>query len=350
MDELLLALSFAALLASAALLFGIVRRARRGPKVDLFDAASAVRAGDGTARLARALSVVQADGAGAGYVRRWAFAFPAVAALAAGGTALAGIAQAGSHVDGTWIQYPSTLRALAAREAYRSLDPGLWAAPSDVAMASAVGAILPRAPARLLQLRLLDGAGGVLAEDVLPAGAALQARGFAVRAWAIGPSVPVALLGPDGGTLLEAVVPLWPGAGVGAYSGRIDLSPGVAELRVANWPGPTEETVEVEATVRIGERVVFRGGVEPGRPIPVGGEVRLIAGAVRPFAGLGLSRPGPRRAVAGCAALVALALCAATLISPRPYWYREEEGGSLAVSPRSAWALLTLRARRRGAP
>ncbi len=344
-DGVLLLLATVALVASAALLAAVLRRAVRGPATLRRDRPE-VRAGDAAARLARALASAADARGGAGDLRRWGFAFPAVAAIAAAGVAFAGIAQATWRADGRWIQLAGTRRALSAGEAYGALALGLLAAPSDVGLTAALLEISDREVARRLRVRLVDPSGATLADGPIDGGSSVEARGFAVEAWAMGPAVPVTVAGPDGAKVLEVAVPLWPGPQPGTWAGAIDLPAAALDLRVEGWPRPAGERVEVAATVRAGARVVREGPLEVGRAVYAGRALTLVAGPVQPFAGLRIARTAPARAALGCLAVLLLALGGWAVAPPRPYRFRAEEDGSVSISPRSAWALLATRAAR----
>src|SRR6266496_1746536 len=253
---------------SAAMAARSVLHFLRGP-ASRFDCQRAVRCDASGAAPVRERAVRRDPGGGAGYVRRWAAAFPVVAWLAACGVLTAGLLNFAMRAEGRWVQYAESGRDLDQRQTYRDLDLGLLADPSQLRFGVLVGAIRPRDPSRLLDLQVVDSTGRLVRDGALGAGQATSVAGIALYQWAMGPGIHLTVIHQEKGRLFDEPVPLWPaGGGGGAYaetlrSGNLEL-----RVRVDGWPWPDDDSGTANVTLRDGPQVLFEGVVEPRKVYP----------------------------------------------------------------------------------
>ena len=327
---------------SAAMAIRSALRLLRGP-AERFDAERAVRCDAAGAVRVRERAVRRDPGGGAGYVRRWAAAFPVVAWLAACGVLTAGLLNFAMRAEGTWIQYAESGRDLDQRQTYRDLDLGLLADPSQLRFGVLVGAIRPRDPSRLLDLQVVDSTGRLVRDGALGAGQATSVAGIALYQWAMGPGIHLTVIHQEKGRLFDEPVPLWPAGGGGAYaetlrSGNLEL-----HVRVDGWPWPDEASGTANVTLRDGPQVLFEGVVEPRKVYPAREGYGIITWETRPYVGLGVAHRTYRQLSAASLAVLVTALVLWAFVRAAPFRYREEEDGGVAVFPPDAWAKLSVR-------
>ncbi len=285
----------------------------------------------------------RADGEGAGYVERWRAWVPAVSWGAVTCALLSGLLNVGLHIEGTWLQYAMSAIDLDRRATFESLDLGVFADPGDLKFGVAVNEVRPGTPDRLFDLKVVDSRGTALVERAASAHERVAVAGMDLFVMGFGPGIHLTVLQQEMGRLFDGPVPLLPGVACGDVPATVGADGSALEVRVADWPWAEGVEGKPHARLVVDGKVVLEAELAPRRVVEGQDGYAVIAWELRPYLRMGVAHRTFRAMTLWSMAAAVLALVLGAFFRPRPYWYREDGGGSLTVWPASAGAAIAER-------